>query len=130
GRTVRPATAGDLGACDRLCLAVHGHDRSPQVRDAIAAGTASVVEYDGRISGYSAGLSFFAHSVGETVDDLRALIGAAEAFGGPGILVPARNAALFTWCLAAGLRVVQTMTLMSIGPYQEPAGAWLPAIMY
>jgi len=130
GRTVRPAAVADLDACDRLCRAVHGHDRSPQVADAVAAGSALVVEHDGRITGYSAGLSFFNHSVGETVDDVKALIGVAPEFGGPGILVPIRDGRLFRFCLEHGLRVVQLMTLMTTGLYNEPAGAYLPSIMY
>jgi hypothetical protein len=28
------------------------------------------------------------------------------------------------------LRVVQPMTLMSVGPYQEPQGAFLPSVLY
>ena len=94
GTAVRPATAADVEACNRLCRDVHGHDRAPEVVDAVARGTALVVERDGRITGYSTGLAFFAHSIGETVDDLEALIGAAPAFGGPGILVPMRNGPL------------------------------------
>jgi hypothetical protein len=89
-----------------------------------------VVEHDGRITGYTAGLSFFAHSVGETLDDLKALIGAAPEYGGPGILVPMREGALFRYCLENGLRVVQVLTLMSRGLYNEPQGAWLPSIMF
>lgn len=130
GRAVRPATVADLEACNRVCRAVHGHDRAGQVSDALAGGTAVVVERDGRITGYSSGLSFFAHSVGETLDDLKALIGAAAGFGGPGILVPMRDGPLLGWCLDHGLRVVQVMTLMSTGFYHEPAGAYLPSIMY
>jgi hypothetical protein len=44
--------------------------------------------------------------------------------------VPSRNNVLFRWCLANGLRVVQPMTLMSTGLYNDPAGAWLPSIMF
>ncbi len=58
------------------------------------------------------------------------MIAAAESFAGPGILVPVRNADLFRWCLANGLRVTQPMTLMSLGLYNEPAGAFLPSILY
>lgn len=130
GRSVRPATTADLEACDRLCRAVHGHDRSPEVSDGITRRTAAVVEHGGRITGYTAGLSFFAHSVGETVDDLKALIGAAPEFGGPGILVPMREGALFRFCLENGLRIVQVLTLMTLGLYNEPQGAWLPSIMF
>jgi len=130
GRTVRAATLDDLEACNEACRAVHGHDRSPQLLDGIAAGRALVVEHDGRITGYSAGLSFFAHSVGKAVEDVKALIGAAPEFGGPGILVPMRNGPLFRFCLQRGLRVVQVLTLMTTGRYQEPRGAYLPSIMY
>lgn len=130
GSRVRAATDDDLEACDQICRAVHGHDRSPQVGDAVFLGKALVVERDGRMTGYSTGLSFFDHSVGERDDDLQALIGAADAFGGPGILVPMRNGPLFRFCLGHGLRVVQVMTLMTTGRYQEPQGAYLPSIMY
>ena len=130
GRTVRAATATDLEACNWICRAVHGHDRSPEVSDGIARGSAMVVGHDGRITGYTAGLSFFTHSVGQSPDDLKALIGAAPGFGGPGILVPMREGALFRFCLENGLRVVQVLTLMTRGLYNEPAGAWLPSIMF
>ena len=29
-----------------------------------------------------------------------------------------------------GLRIVQPMTLMSLGEYREPQGAFLPSILY
>ncbi len=59
-----------------------------------------------------------------------ALIGAADAFLGPGFLVPTRNGEPMRWCLSRGLRIVQTMTLMTIGLYNQPDGAWLPSILY
>src|ERR671916_1479730 len=31
GHNVRPASKGDLEACDKLCLKVHGHDRSAEL---------------------------------------------------------------------------------------------------
>jgi hypothetical protein len=65
-----------------------------------------------------------------TNEDLKALIAAAPAFQGSGILVPTRNAGLFRWCLENGLRVVQPMTLMTVGLYNEPAGAYLPSILF
>jgi hypothetical protein len=37
---------------------------------------------------------------------------------------------LLRWCLERGLRIVQQSTLMTIGLYNEPAGAWLPSIAY
>ena len=88
------------------------------------------MEHDGRITGYATDLAFFAHAVGETNHDLMALIGTGSAFGGPGILVPLRNGALFQWCLNHGLKVAQVMTLMTLGLYNEPAGAYLPSVLY
>jgi len=75
-------------------------------------------------------LAFFGHATAETNEDMQSLIASAASFGGPGILVPSRNSALLRWCLANGLRVVQPMTLMSSGLYNEPAGAWLPSILF
>jgi predicted N-acetyltransferase YhbS len=130
GYTVRPATPEDIAACDAVCRRVHGHHRHGEVADAVNQNGATVVEHDGRISGYSTGLAFFGHTVGETNEDLKALIGAASHFAGPGILVPLSNSELVSWCLASGLQVVQLMTLMTIGLYNEPAGAYLPSILY
>jgi predicted N-acetyltransferase YhbS len=129
GHGVRPAGEADLEHCNRVCRNVHGHDRSGEVLDAIREGTATVVEHDGCITGYATAMAFLGHAVGETDDDLKALIGAAASFAGPGILVPARSH-LFRWCLDNGLRVVQLMTLMSLGLYNEPAGSYLPSVLY
>lgn len=130
GYSVRPATIADVAACDALSLRVHGHHRHGEVADAVEQNSALVVEHDGRISGYSTGLAFFGHTVGETNEDLKALIAAASEFGGPGILVPHANSELLGWCLANGLHFVQLMTLMTIGLYNEPAGSYLPSILY
>ena len=130
GYRVRRATTADVEACTAVCQRVHGHDRAGEVHDALAQGTALVVEHDGRISGYATDLALFAHAVGESNEDLKALIMAAEAFGGPGILVPTTNAELFRWCLEQGLRVMYLMTLMTIGLYTPPQGAYLPAVTY
>ena len=130
GCTVRPATPADLAACNALSIAVHGFDRGADLAQCIEQGTAVVTERDGRITAYTNILGFFGHATAETTPDLCALIAAADTFAGPGILVPTRNAALFRWCLANGLRVTQPMNLMSLGLYNEPAGAFLPSILF
>ena len=130
GYEVRSATSADAGACNALCRRVHGFERSGEVADAIAQGTARVVERLGRITGYATEIGYFAHAVGETNEDLKALIGGAPSFAGPGFLVPTRNHDLFGWCLDRGLRLVKQQTLMTIGLYNEPAGAYLPSILY
>jgi hypothetical protein len=130
GYSVRKAVEADLRACDRVCFKVHGLDRSAEVLDSIKAGTATVVEHDGDVTAYATVVGFFGHAVGETNDGLKALIGAATVFAGPGFLLPMRNWELFRWCLDNGLRVVEAMTLMSVGLYNEPVGAFLPSVLY
>jgi len=130
GCSVRSAQVSDVENCKRLCVQVHGHDRAGELADAIKAGTAVVVERHARITGYATALAFFGHAVAETNLDLQALIASAEAFAGPGIIVPTRNSDLLRWCLENGLRVVQPMTLMTSGLYNEPAGAYLPSVLF
>jgi len=130
GYVVRRAAEVDVEMCSHLCRRVHGHDRAGELRDAIGKGSATVVEHDGRITGYATVVGFFGHAVGETNEDIKALIGSAKEFAGPGLLLPTRNGELFRWCLTNGLRVTQPMTLMSHGLYNEPAGAFLPSILY
>ena len=130
GYNVRSANKGDIVACTRLCCTVHGHDRACEIEDAIRGKTATVVERLGRVTGYATSIGFFAHAVSETNDDMIALICAAEAITGPGILVPTRNHTLFTWCLKNNMQLRQQMTLMSIGLYCEPSGVYLPSVLY
>jgi len=130
GYAVRSATEEDLDACNKMSLKVHGHHRGPELLEAISQGTANVVEHDGRITGYTTAVGFFGHTVGESNEDLKALIGAAPEFPGPGFLLPTRNGELLRWCLERGLRIVQPMTLMSVGLYNEPAGAFMPSVLY
>jgi predicted N-acetyltransferase YhbS len=127
---VRPITEQDVDACNALCRRVHGHERSLALLDGIRQSAATLVVRNGQITAYASLLGFFGYAVAETNSDLQALIAAAPAFAGPGILVPTRNAALFRWCLEKNLRVTQPMTLMSVGLYNEPAGAFLPSILY
>ena len=130
GCVLRPAQPTDLDACNALSRRVHGFDRGAELAEAIQQNIAAVVERGGRITGYTTALAFFGHATAETNLDMQALIASAESFGGPGILVSSRNSALLRWCLANGLRVVQPMTLMSVGLYTEPAGAWLPSVSF
>ena len=133
GRSVRAATESDIESCNTICKTVHGHDRNGELQDSIKQGSAKVVLHENKITGYTCGLTFFSHSVGLTNDDLKALISSAtndDSYGGPGILIPSRNTQLFRWCLNNGLRLVQQLTLMTIGLYNEPAGSYMPSILY
>lgn len=130
GCTVRSATLADLVACNALSHRVHGFDRGTELAQGIQQGVALVTERAGRITAYSSHLAFFGHTTAESNLDLQALLTSVDSFAGPGILVPTRNPELFRWCLANGLRVVEPMTLMSMGLYNEPAGVFLPSILF
>lgn len=130
GYDVRAGSEADIARCNELCVQIHGAHRGGELAGAVARGTAAVVQRGGRIAGYTTGIAFFSHAVAETTDDLKALIAAADAFHGPGFLVPSRNGELMRWCLGKGLRITQSMTLMTMGLYSEPSGAWLPSVAY
>jgi len=130
GYKVRTATDADLDACNRLCALVHGHDRAGELRGAIEGGIAAVVEHLGRITGYASGIGYAGHVVGESNEELKALISAAPEFLGCGPLIPSRNGDLLRWCYSKGLRLMQQMTLMSVGLYNEPRFPFIPSILY
>ena len=127
---VRSAGQSDLAACNELCLRVHGHDRGGELKDAIEQHTAVVAEAGGQIVAYASSIAFSGHAAARTNEGLQALLAAATEFQGPGILVPTRNSSLFRWCLENCLKVVQPMTLMTMGLYNEPAGAYLASILF
>jgi GNAT superfamily N-acetyltransferase len=130
GYKVRSASVEDIYACKVLCMRVHGHDRSAELGDAIASGTARVVEHRRRLVAYASDVGFFGHAVAEDNEGLKALIGSAPQFSGTGFLLPARNHDMLSWCLERGLQMAYQMNLMSIGSYTEPSGSYLPSIWY
>jgi len=130
GYDVRPAEERDVKGCNTLCRDVHGFDRDLELRDAIRARSASVVVHLEEITGYATAIGFLAHAVARTNQDLKALIGAVTEFPGPGFLLPTRNHEVLEWCLSCELKLVFQMTLMTTGLYNEPAGAYLPSILY
>lgn len=138
GKSVRRAKESDLEYCNAICKSIHGHDRNGELKDSIKQGIAKVVLTGNKITGYTSGLTYFNHSVGLANDDLKALIASEtaadtdmpESYGGPGILIPTRNAKLFRWCLDNKLRLVHQLTLMTVGMYNEPAGYYMPSILY
>lgn len=136
GIDVRPLEESDLPAAEELQVKVHGFERGAELKDALAAPpfTPTAAIRDGRVVAYAATLTFFpaAHAVAETEDDMKALIsGTLAASDQPGsFLLPTRQSELFRWALAQGLRVVKPMTYMTVGPYETPAGAWIPSVLY
>jgi ribosomal protein S18 acetylase RimI-like enzyme len=131
---VRPLMHEDLAACERLQMAVHGFERTAELRDALASPglEPKVAVRDGRVVAFASTLTFFpaAFATAESESDMWDLI--AGGLGGTpaSFLLPTRQHVLFRRALAAGLRVVKPMTYMAVGEYREPRGAWLPSVLY
>ena len=132
--TVRPMAKRDLPRCAELCEAAHGHDRTGELRDAIGMFRPHVLERGGKIVAYASSpwLWFINHAVAQTEQDLRDLVlGLSAAGDGPlEMLVPTRQAGVFRWLLAEGVKVVKPMTLMTMGFYQEPRTPYWPSVEY
>ena len=130
---LHPFEDADLDECAALCEQVHGFERRNDLRDAAQASKAFVARRDGRITGYLSNITFWPmnHGIAEGDEDMKALIrGAASAVEEPlAFLVPLRSP-LLRWCLEQSLRLVKPMNLMTVGEYREPAGSWLPSVLY
>ncbi len=126
--TVRPLEQADLGACAELCRRIHGWPRDGELKALPPFVQPLVAVREGRITAYCSAPTFWPlnHGVAETDLDLKDLLaGVKQPIS---ILLPTRQAELFSWCLKNGLRVQKPMNLMSLGEYQEPQGAWLPSV--
>jgi len=134
GAQTRAMTEADLPACAALCHRVHGIDRTNELRDAVRMFGATVLTRGDRVTAYASAPDFWVmnHGVGESDADLIGTLAGASAGSGKPVtlLVPIRRAAFFRGLLSAGLRVVKPMTLMAMGQYQEPAGAFYPSVGY
>jgi predicted N-acetyltransferase YhbS len=132
GYDVRPLAPEYLLAAAELSFTVHGYERTAELGDAMAgAGTYAAFRGD-RLAGYATSLAHFgsAHAVAESPEAMAALIAAAGAGAPVSFLLPTRQDELFRWALAAGLRVVKPMNYMVTGHHREPAGAWIPSVLY
>jgi len=102
-RTVRLAAESDVEPSNAICKAVHGHNRNGELIDSIRQASAKVILHADRITGYTGGMAFFNRSVGLANDDLMALNGSADSYGGPCILIPSRTLSCFNGVLTKGL---------------------------
>lgn len=134
GVEVRPLAEKDYPDCDELCKSVHGFSRVEELRGTAQMLPAFVILRENRLVGYAAGPNVWQmnHAVAKTDEELFALLqGAGNLTGQPlSFLLPARRSELFRWCLRKGMKVVKPMSLMSMGEYQEPQGAFLPSVLY
>lgn len=131
---VRSMTDEDTEEVAELCRSVHGISRTGELKSLAPAINPFVALRDGRVTAYASAPNFWPlnHAVAETDEDMQALLAGASAATGEALsfLLPTRQASLFRWCLSEKMRVVKTMTLMSMGEYVEPRGSFLPSVLY
>jgi GNAT superfamily N-acetyltransferase len=130
---VRRAQVGDLPALEELCVRFYKTSRRNELAAWIERGFAVLVnETKGRIRGYLAP-GKLGHGVAETEAVALALISQISRHAGPGwdiFFCPLRNTSLYRAALKSGCRLSKIMTLMTLGPYEEPSPVWLPSIAY
>jgi predicted N-acetyltransferase YhbS len=120
----------DISACSELCKSVYGFSRELELRQAKDQGVATMIERDGVITDYAAGIGIFCHAVARSNEELKGLIANAYTILGPGFFVPARNHEIINWLLESGFQIGWPANLMTIGPYQEPIKPFLPSLAY
>jgi GNAT superfamily N-acetyltransferase len=64
----------DVSVCNELCKSVHGFSREMELRQAKDQGVATMIEQDGVVTGYAAGLGILGHAVAKSNEELKALI--------------------------------------------------------
>ena len=120
----------DVSVCNELCKSVNGFSREMELRHAKDQGVATMIERDGVITGYAAGIGIFGHAVAKSNEELKALIASASTILGPGFFAPAGNHEVINWLLENGFQIGWPANLMTIGPYQEPLTPFLPSLAY
>lgn len=123
-------TEKDISACNKLCGLVHGFSREMELRQAKDQGVAIMIERDGAITGYAAGIGILNHAIAKSNEELKVLIANASTILGPGFYVPAKNHEVINWLLESGFQISWPANLMTIGPYQEPLAPYLPSLAY
>src|SRR5438105_2466289 len=79
----------DISVCNELCKSVHGFLREMELLQMKDQGVATMIEQDGVITGYAAGIGIFGHAIAKSNEDLKALIANASTILGPGFFAPA-----------------------------------------
>ncbi len=127
---IRPATTADLPAIDELCREIYRVSRKGECETLLAMKFPAFVLDRGHVSGYLVSTAM-GHGVAESDDDMLALLaGHGAALPDAHSFVPIRNGELYRRALAAGHKNVKLMNLMSLGPYEEPQGAYAPSVMF
>jgi GNAT superfamily N-acetyltransferase len=129
--SIRLATDADLPAIAELGKRLYRSDRSEELVFWTKAGfPLLVLERNGAITAYFMPF-MLGHGVADSQDDLFALITQAPRYlpaDQATCFCPLVQSALLRKLLATGSRLIKTMNLMSIGPFEPPAAAWTPSI--
>ncbi len=130
---IRGIVESDLPAVERLSREYYGVSRRNEVGAHFASGACTLIrERDGRAAGFYLP-GFIGFGVAENNADALTLIReAARVAPADALLVfcPLRNTDLYRQLLKAGARAIKVLTLMAMGPYREPSGAWMPSILF
>lgn len=135
--TVRPLTLADLDAADALCRDVYKVSRKNELAATIQFGPGMGCVPHGKFEGgrITASLipGFFGYSVGVSNEALLETAQQAARVCPPPlhrIMIPTRNGDLFRQALKRGFKSIKVMNMMSIGPFDSPAGAWASSVTY
>jgi ribosomal protein S18 acetylase RimI-like enzyme len=129
---VRQARPDDLDAMAALCERNFKVSRRNEIDGSSRAPFPALVrERNGKVVAYQIP-GFIGHGAADTDEDALALIASTATLPPPAQLffAPLRQGTLHRKALAAGCRMVKVMQLMSIGPYEQPSGTWMPSVMY
>ena len=115
----------DVDEAASLCERVYGFAE----RETLDSGFVAL--RDGRVTGYSPGVSIHGYGVADSEEDIQALLtGTGRASRRPvSFLLPLRLGGLVRWCLGEGLQLVRPMMLMTTGSYHEPEGCFFPSLI-
>ena len=120
----------DVKTCSKFCEELYRVGRSREINDAAVDGSLLVARESGNIVGLTTGIGFSGFTVASTNAAIKSLIVNQATIEPPGTLVPATNHSLIKWCLDSGLKINQSMNLMTLGEYEEPVAKWLPSINF
>ena len=134
--SVREYAPADLDACDAIHRDVLGIGRRSDIAFMANFAPPVVVEREGRVEGYLTRFPgeelFVTHGAARDERALRDLIiGTAQADPATiRVTVPTANARTLRWAMGSGFQLMELLSYMVRGDYQQPMGAWVPAPFY
>lgn len=128
---IEPAGEKDLGAIDEISRRHYHHSRVREAEGFMKIDLPGfVMRRLGRATGYYFP-SFLGHGFAQTQGDLADLVSHAVRHAPPHFhktLVPLGQHELYRMLLVRGGQTVKLLNYMTTGPYEAPAGAWIPSI--